>query len=297
MICGLKSFPLAVVLEDNEKLVETEFGIKGFTVMVKLWQAISAHGYYMKWDIDTQLLFISDYHLDTVGRGCVSEIVTCCVRRGVFDTELYEKYQILTSKRSQETFLNATKRKEKVVMDKRYCLPIVYTFIETASKKGKNVNIFFKNADNSEQTKLNKTKLNILPPNSACEDVEIEGMKEFCERFNINVDGYDGTFCEINFVLLTEYYEKSKTFLQVKPFAKNLKWICKNYKTIITGQYDDFEKKQNPTATKQEVRGESKLDIAQRAYERLVMEEQGNDDQSRNSQNDDGNRNELRKRS
>lgn len=280
MICGLKSFPLAVVLEDNEKLVETEFGIKGFTVMVKLWQAISAHGYYMKWDIDTQLLFISDYHLDTVGRGCVSEIVTCCVRRGVFDADLYEKYQILTSKRSQETFLNATKRKEKVVMDERYCLPIVYTFIETASKKGKIVNILFKNADNFEQTKLNKTKLNILPPNSARnarEDVEIEGMKEFCERFNINVDGYEGTFCEIDFILLTEHYEKSKTFLQVKPFAKNLKWICKNYKTIITGQYDDFEKV-STDRQKSIVGGKQKMDIAKRAYTRYLAEEKDNDD-------------------
>lgn len=290
MICGLKSFPLAVVLEDNEKLVEAEFGIKGFAVMVKLWQAIAAHGYYMKWDIDTQLLFISDYHLDTVGRGCVSEIVACCVRRGVFDADLFEKYQILTSKRSQETFLNATKRKEKVVIDKRYCLPVVYTFIDTASKKGKNVNIFFKNADISEQTKLNKTKLNIIPPNSACactcENGEVEGLKEFCEKFDIVVDGYDGTLGDIDFIKLSGCYEKSKTFLQVKPFAKNLKWICKNYKTIITGQYDDFEKK--PKAQKQTAGGDSKLDIAKRAYKRYLAEEQANGEQSGNSQDDNG---------
>ena len=75
MKCGLKTFPLSVDLDDSVKLVEAEFGLKGYAVVIKLYQAIYSRGYYMKWDIDTELLFIRDYCLVEVGRNLVSEIV------------------------------------------------------------------------------------------------------------------------------------------------------------------------------------------------------------------------------
>ena len=150
MKCGLKTIPLAVDDDDRIKLIEAEYGLKGWAVMYKLYQYIAAHGYYLKWDIDTQLLFIRDKCLSAVGQSAVSEIVTCAIRRGVFDAAMYEKHSILTSNRIQETFLNATKRNTKVVFDNEYCLPIVYDFIQTASKNGKTVNIFLKNADLTE---------------------------------------------------------------------------------------------------------------------------------------------------
>lgn len=155
---GIKSFPFPVKLDDRIALVEAEFGCKGFATVWKLYQAIGARGYYLKWDIDAQLLFIRDYHLSEVGRSCVSEIVACCLRRGVFESSLYEKYGILTSERIQETFLTAKERSKRVIMEKAYALPIVYTFIGNASKKGKNVNIFWKNADIFEQKKGEEKK-------------------------------------------------------------------------------------------------------------------------------------------
>lgn len=155
---GIKTFPFPVKLDDRIALVEAEFGCKGFATVWKLHQAIGARGYYLKWDIDTQLLFIRDYHLSEVGRSCVSEIVACCLRRGVFEPSLYEKYGILTSERIQETFLTAKERSKKVIVNKDYALPIVYTFIENANKKNKNANIFWKNADISEQRKGEEKK-------------------------------------------------------------------------------------------------------------------------------------------
>lgn len=146
MKCGLKMIPLAVDDDDRIKLIEAEYGLKGWAVMYKLYQYIAAHGYYLKWDIDTQLLFIRDKCLSAVGQSAVSEIVTCAIRRGVFDAAMYQKHGILTSNRIQETFLNATKRSAKVVLDNEYCLPIVYNFIQTVSKNGKNAYIFLKNA-------------------------------------------------------------------------------------------------------------------------------------------------------
>ena len=153
MKCGLKMIPLAVDDDDRIKLIEAEYGLKGWAVMYKLYQYIAAHGYYLKWDIDTQLLFIRDKCLSAVGQSAVSEIVACAIRRGVFDAVMYEKHSILTSNRIQETFLSATKRSAKVVFDNEYCLPVVYEFIQTASKNGKNANIFLKNAYNFEHRK------------------------------------------------------------------------------------------------------------------------------------------------
>ena len=162
---GLRTFPFPVDLDDSVKLVEAEFGIEGFAVVIKLYQAIYSRGYYMKWDIDTELLFIRDYCLSAVGRKLLSEIVSCCVRRGVFESTLFEKYRILTSRRIQETFLTATKRNTEVVFNKDYALDVVYTFIQNANKNGKDVNIFFKNADslhaNCDKGKERKIEKNI----------------------------------------------------------------------------------------------------------------------------------------
>ncbi len=158
MKCGLKTVPLAVDDDDRIKLIEAEYGLKGWAVMYKLYQYIAAHGYYLKWDIDTQFLFIRDKCLSAVGQSAVSEIVACALRRGVFDVAMYEKHGILTSNHIQETFLTATKRNTKVVFNNEYCLPVVYEFIRNASKKGKNVNIFLKNADISEQKKGKEKK-------------------------------------------------------------------------------------------------------------------------------------------
>lgn len=115
--------------------------------------------------------------------------------------------------------------------------------------------------------------IDIIPPAPARVSDEVEGMKEFCERFNINIDGYDGTLGDIDFKLLIQFYEKSKTFLQVRPFAKNLKWICKNYKTILTGQYDDFEEK---TSTAKKGKGsahERGTDILKNLYDQAAAAE------------------------
>lgn len=165
---GLRTFPLPVDLDDSVKLVEAEFGIEGFAVVIKLHQAIYARGYYMKWDIDTELLFMRDYCLSAVGRSLLSEIVSCCIRRGVFESTMFEKYRILTSRRIQETFLTATKRNTEVVFNKDYALDVVYTFIQNANKNGKDVNIFFKNADSlyaecdkRKEKKIKENKRNI----------------------------------------------------------------------------------------------------------------------------------------
>lgn len=200
---GIKTFPFPVKLNDRIKLIEAEFGIKGYAVVWKLHQAIYSVGYYLKWDIDAQLLFIDDYRLSDVGRNCVSEIVACCLRRGVFESGLYEKYGILTSERIQETFLTAKARSKKVIVNKDYALPIVYTFMENARRNDKNVNIFWKNADISEQRKGEEKK--------GESTIVVAGLSEsdyaeLCD--NIGKENCD------------YYIERVKAFKERKPLAR-----------------------------------------------------------------------------
>ena len=264
MKCGLKTFPLSVDLDDSVKLVEAEFGLKGYAVVIKLYQAIYSRGYYMKWDIDTELLFIRDYCLVEVGRNLVSEIVACCVRRGVFESTLFDKYQILTSKRIQETFLNATKRSTQVVFEKEYALPIVYTFIENANKNGKNANIFFKNADSFEErkeqeSKVKKSKEKVYnararedddfsveeestPSKQSATNSDITAFTRFIEKWHINTGALDnysaGKISGIDWDAVSEWVAKSSYLQQQKAVT----FYIRHAKEILDGLYFDYEK-------------------------------------------------------
>lgn len=124
--------------------------------------------------------------------------------------------------------------------------------------------------------------IDYIPPAPARIGDEIVGMKEFCERFNITVDGYDGTVSDIDFTLLAQFYEDSKTFLQDRPFAKNLGWICKNYKKILTGYYNDF--KENPSTKKGKgAARERGTDILKNLFNQAAAEEDADDDGTENN--------------
>lgn len=131
--------------------------------------------------------------------------------------------------------------------------------------------------DEGSAPNINKDKKeNNIPPNSAGARVREgidEALKAFCKKFNITVDGYDGALQDISFDKLTERYEHSKTFLQDKPVARSLKWICKNYAAILAGKYDDFEEK--PAGRRGSAR-ERGTDILKGVFDSLKQEDDDN---------------------
>ncbi len=265
MKCGLKTFPLSVDLDDSVKLVEAEFGVKGFAIVIKLYQAIYSRGYYMKWDIDAQLLFIRDYCLSEVGRSLVSEVVDCCIRRGVFEQKLFKEHKILTSKRIQETFLTATKRSTKVVMEEQYALPIVYEFIENVSKSGKNVNISFKNADIFQQRKEKERKVKETSPNPLQGGGRENWKEKFFEKFtlferkNYKDDGVD-------YEILYREFEQSTTLQKMWSFPK----IVKLYPQIAKGDFRD-----KPTEQQQRIDSINERGARESYYSNLRNKAQG----------------------
>jgi len=136
---GLEYFPLVCNQGEKLDLIEADFGIIGFAVIVKLFQRIYGEkGYYCKWNDDVALLFSARCGLQ--GRNVVSEVVKCALRRNLFDRGLYEKYGILTSEGIQERYFEAAKRRVSVEVESCYLLL-------SDAKIPKNVVINEKNAD------------------------------------------------------------------------------------------------------------------------------------------------------
>ncbi len=153
---GINYFPLNVHLDDKFELIEAEFGLKGFAIVVKLFQKIyGQQGYYCEWTEDVALLFGKNVGL---GGDAVSEIARAAIKRGIFDSELYDKYQILTSRGIQERYFEAVSRRKEVEVRKEYLLIKVDQFYKNVRILNENVNISSKNVNISEQKKVEESK-------------------------------------------------------------------------------------------------------------------------------------------
>ena len=135
---GIPWFPFDVHLDDKFELIEAEYGLTGFAVVVKLLQKIyGGQGYYCEFTKDVALLFSRNIG---VGYNVVSEIVSASIRRGIFDKDIYEKYGVLTSKGIQTRYFEAVNRRINIEVKKEYLLVQV-------DQKYKNVNILSGNVD------------------------------------------------------------------------------------------------------------------------------------------------------
>lgn len=144
---------------------------------------------------------------------------------------------------------------------------------QTKANKADNDNVY----DNVNVDDTDTVNGNVNVNNIQADDFYSEELKYFCERFNINIDGYNGDLSNIDFSLLVKCYDESKSFLQEKPFAKNLSWICKNYKKIIANTFRDYESKPDSGGTtkisaKQTAR-EHTTDILKKLYNQYKEEE------------------------
>jgi hypothetical protein len=154
---GIDYFPLDVTLNAKFELIEAEFGLTGFGVVVHLLQEIYGKaGYYIEWTEEVALLFARKVGL---GGSVVSEIVEASIRRGMFDKEKYDKYHVLTSKGIQERYFEAVSRRKVLEVDYNILLVDVAQILTNVDIQAKNVNILSKNADISEQSKVEKSRV------------------------------------------------------------------------------------------------------------------------------------------
>lgn len=260
MKSGIDYFPLDVNMDEKVELIEAEFGLTGFAVLVKLLQRIyGGEGWYVEWTNEVALLFAK-----RVGAGgsVVSEIVEASIKRGIFDKTLYDKYQILTSAGIQRRYFEAVSRRKNVKVKAEYLLVNVTDFLSDVDILSENVYINQKNVDILKQSKVEKSKaytthtartrednsscseeLKELPSRTVDEDFS-KRFSAFVNRWNIEVDTNSPLLADFDYEKLDEAFSKSEKFLQRYSSYKFLSWIVKNYNSIIKGKYDDHKKEE-----------------------------------------------------
>lgn len=151
---GLDYFPLNTNIDADDKmeLIESEFGSKGFAVVIKLFCKIySDKGYYYDWTEKEKLLFAKRTGESV---GLVDEIVKRSVKWGLFNESVFNQFHILTSAGIQSRFLEAVSRRKRIEMFKEILLINV-----SEHENGINVNINSINDGNSTQSKVKESKL------------------------------------------------------------------------------------------------------------------------------------------
>lgn len=121
---NLDYFELDCHMDEKVRMIQAEYGLKGFAVFVKLLQKIygGEFGYYCEWTQDQELLFASENGLNGGSLQLLRDIVSACIRRNIFSERLFKEYGILTSSGVQKQYLKATAKREAVEMKKEYLL-------------------------------------------------------------------------------------------------------------------------------------------------------------------------------
>ena len=120
---GLSYFPLDTTMDktnDDIEMLEAKYVKNGFKTIIKLYMKIyDDEGYFVKWNEKTSLLLAKRVNADI---NEVNAIINDLVHWGVFDEILYDNYKILTSKRIQETYFEAVKRRDEVIVFEEFLL-------------------------------------------------------------------------------------------------------------------------------------------------------------------------------
>ncbi len=191
---GIDSFLLDCHTNDNIAEIEAVFSIKGFAVLVRLWQKIYAEkGYYCEWSERSPLLFLSQWFGGNSGVdvNLINEIISYSLKICLFNRELYDKYKILTSERIQSQYFDVVKRRTEIKIIKEYLLISIGNF------KG-NVNIISIYADKNEKivSSNSASKGNISKDNVSKEKgqgsiflhPDIEEVKKYCSEQGFVID-------------------------------------------------------------------------------------------------------------
>lgn len=151
---GLDYFPMDVETDDKVELIEAKHGLEGFAVLIKLYQRIYKNGYYIQ--LSDDLLFIIAKRLN-IDRGKLSNLIDDMCNINLFDKQLYESKNILTSTGIQKRFFESTKKRTNQDFNDK----IVFSEIMEVFSEKTNVNSekTIVNSEISTQRKEKKSKV------------------------------------------------------------------------------------------------------------------------------------------
>jgi DNA-directed RNA polymerase subunit RPC12/RpoP len=119
---GLDYFPHPTMRNSNSNMrfLFYKHGLIGYGVYYKLLEIIfSDKGYYLCFEEDYQNIFIID---NKITMDVLKSILDTCLRKDIFDKNLYEQYYVLTSTDIQEFYVEATKKRLKRNINEQYWL-------------------------------------------------------------------------------------------------------------------------------------------------------------------------------
>ena len=132
---GLDYFPLDVVLDDKFKFIEIKYGMEGFGIVIKLMQKIYLQGYWCFFGEDETILFAGE---NRINEETLNKVLVECLKRGIFNQDLFEKYSILTSKGIQKRFYEVAIRRKTVDIVSEY---VVYDDLNEVNVNINSVNV------------------------------------------------------------------------------------------------------------------------------------------------------------
>ena len=166
MADGIPYVPLDCHFDDDKiPMIEAEFGLVGFAIVVKLFQKIyGGLGYYCEWSERVALLFARQIG---AGGDVVREVVAASIREGIFNKGMFEKYGILTSRGIQKRFMNVAKRRKQIFNKPEYVLVNNADFSEDVDISSENVCNSGENVCNSATSKVKGSKVNVSEGNGS----------------------------------------------------------------------------------------------------------------------------------
>ena len=149
---GLDYFPLDVRNDDKLDLIEAEFGLIGFGIVIKLYRKIYENCYFYEWGEDQLLLFKKKVNVDI---NLINDVINACLRRNLFNKKMFDTYKILTSGGIQKRFIQAVKssRRSQVIFEEKYLCKGINDYINEINSEFITVN-----SDIGTQSKEKKKK-------------------------------------------------------------------------------------------------------------------------------------------
>lgn len=116
---GIDYFSLDVDLDASLEVILSQYGEKGFGIVMRIWQYIyKTNGYFIAYNED-ELYMIKRKCVDT-SKEEIEEIISQMIDKDLFDKKIFEEKAILTSKRLQQNYLIASRNRVSNEINKEY---------------------------------------------------------------------------------------------------------------------------------------------------------------------------------
>lgn len=241
---GIDYFPMDTDMDQDDKIqmIEAKYPEKGFEIITKLFMKIYKEGYFYKWGEKEQLLFTNK--IPNVDTEYINAVINDAVKWDLFNKDLFDQFNILTSNGIQKRFLEAIKRRKEVEIISDYWINV--------NDNGINDNIILKKVDRGTHTIINQSILKQTITD------EIKNEENF---YNIELPFKDELFKEVLYKFCLHRINIHKRFEinSLELFLKELKRIAVDSrhaielmeKSIVHNWPGVYEQKQGKTTSKE----------------------------------------------